>query len=170
MSLKSDLICSICHLILKNPVSLPCFCVICDEHLYNGMVRRELITCQICGDEFNVPAEGFKTNKLAKSILDKGNHLSEDEKSIKTSIQEMYEEMGRLLHEFRVKRTSLEVTCASHFSEIRRKIDIHREVLKEKIDVIALKMIADTKAEEAKHTLKLIQYASKIGRDIRTFQ
>ncbi len=45
---------------------------------------------------------------------------------------------GEIIHK---EKTSLELECYEHFQEIRRKIDLHREKLKEKIDKLALDMI-----------------------------
>ena len=46
-------------------------------------------------------------------------------------------------------KTSLELECHEHFQEIRRKIDLHREKLKQKIDTIALNLIEQTNDIEA---------------------
>jgi hypothetical protein len=49
------------------------------------------------------------------------------------------------------KKTSLELECYEHFRENRRKIDLHREKLKEKIDKLALDMIEQTNKCEASY-------------------
>jgi hypothetical protein len=49
------------------------------------------------------------------------------------------------------EKTSLELECYEHFQEIRRKIDLHREKLKEKIDNLALDMIEQTNKVEASY-------------------
>jgi hypothetical protein len=51
--------------------------------------------------------------------------------------------------EFVQNKTQLESDVFNHFQELRFQIDEHREKLKEKIDVIALKMIDETKMCEA---------------------
>ena len=48
-------------------------------------------------------------------------------------------------------KSSLDLECYEHFQEIRRKIDLHREKLKEKIDNIALALIDKTKDIEASY-------------------
>ena len=155
MCFKDELLCSICRLLVKNPVSFPCNCTICDEHLFDGPERKPLITCDTCGDEFIVPKDGFKQNKLAQRILDHDLHLSVEERALKQSILCMNRKLAELLAEFESKKTSLESLCAYQFTEIRRQIDIQRELVKEKIDEIALKMIDQTKVAEAKYMKRL---------------
>ena len=148
MSLKLDLQCSMCPLVLQNPISLPCFCVICEEHLIDGENLKKLIKCERCGDEFNVPKEGFKSNNMVKKILERDGHLNDEEKSLKTTCKVLIYSMTKLVDEFESKQANLEVFCHEHFSEIRRNIDIHRETMKAKIDELAMEMIGKAKKNE----------------------
>ncbi len=47
-----------------------------------------------------------------------------------------------------------DLDCYNHFQEIRRKIDIQRVELKDKIDQIALKMIDELKAIEDTYAIR----------------
>ena len=58
-------------------------------------------------------------------------------------------------------RDRLEAVCYDHFAEIRRKIDIHREEMKAKLDDIALKMIERTVVHEGKYMQKIRENAAK---------
>ena len=159
MSLKHDLICSICKLILNNPVSLPCFCVVCHDHSTNS----SWITCQTCNKEFEIPAEGLVPNKFVKNMLEKEVHLSDEEKTLKNSVEELIRQLERLHIDFETTQRSFEVFSDDHFSEIRRQIDLQRETLKEKIDEIALKMIDQTKANEELYKMIVRRKLAKIS-------
>ena len=155
MSLKSEVICKICKRFLKNPISLPCFCVICDEHLHDGSAKHGLIECSKCSRSFDISQTEFKTSEMAASILAKDLHLTDEEKSLKNSFQDALQQIDQLQDELKSKQSVCEVTCFDHFSEIRRQIDIRREALKAKIDEIALEMIDLTNEKEKSYHLKL---------------
>ena len=155
MSLKLELTCRICKLVLKDPVSFPCHCVVCGEHVHDGSVKNGIIKCLKCDEDFDVPENGFRSNDMATNILAKELHLSEEEKTIKNSIHEMIKKLEQLQYELKQKHTDLDRLNFDHFSEIRRKIDIQREELKAKIDEIGLKMIEQSKEIEKAYKSKM---------------
>ena len=155
MGKKEELICNICQLIVKDPVSLPCYCIVCGEHLLDGSKLKKIIKCKTCDDEFNVPDVGFKTNKFAARILSNQTHLSKEEQKLKKDITAMNHQLAELLSTLNSEKSSIEVACSDRFSDIRRQIDIHRELVKQKVDTIALNMIYQTKVEEAKFLQKI---------------
>ena len=155
MSLKSELICNICKLILKDPITLPCSSVICGEHLKDDTVKNGKITCLKCEAEFEMPKQGFDANKMCSIILENEFHLSEEEKTIKHAIQDLIQKLEKLQEDLKRKHSDLEQSYFHHFSEIRRKIDLHREEIKAKIDEIALKMIDQVNQQEKVYTLKI---------------
>ena len=150
MNYKSELICHMCHLVVDDHVSLPCHCVICKVHLYDGPIMKEFIACNTCGDEFCIPPKGFKSNKLIDRILANDGHLSEEEKRLKQRMYTIHSQLEQLLSMFALNHANVSAFSTDHFAEVRRKIDLHRELIKQKIDDIALDMIDQTKAEEAK--------------------
>ena len=171
MSLKSEMTCNICTLFLQDPISLPCHCVICHAHLSDGSVNKDgTIRCAKCNRHFDVPSEGFAANKMVQSILEKELHLSDEEKAIRNSIHELLSQLEALQKEIKSKHiTDVEVSGYDHFSELRLKIDIHREELKSKIDEIALKMIDQTKEKEKVYKLKISEmFKEMTGADIKT--
>ena len=87
--LKSEIICNICKLILKDPVSLPCSSDICSEHLRDGTVKNEVITCLKCEKDFDVSGRGFTPNLTMGNLLANESHLSKDKKTLKHSIQDL---------------------------------------------------------------------------------
>ena len=156
MVYKEELVCNICQFIVHDPVTLPCHCVICGDHVR----EKTLIQCETCGDEFNIPHNGFKANKLMQKILATDGHLSDEEKTLKQSIHEIHLLLERLQNEFVSKRAQIELVCSDHFTELRRRIDIHREEVKQKVDAIALAMIAQTNAKEAKIMQQLVAFSA----------
>jgi hypothetical protein len=83
MSLKTEIICNICKMILNNPISLPCYCVVCDIHLKDNSVKNGWIKCLNVIKVFEIAKNEFKPNKMIKNILKKELHLSDEEKTLK---------------------------------------------------------------------------------------
>ena len=155
-SVKSELVCNICKLFLIDPISLPCYCVICNKHTYDENVSNGRITCNTCQREHEIPAHGFSTSKMAKSILASDLHLSNEEKSLKNATTYMINELSRLQEVLIGKKVAFEL-IAYDFSEVRRKIELQRETLKNKIDRISLRMIELTREKENVYKQKLTE-------------
>ena len=130
MSLKSELTCNICKLVLSTPITLPCLDVICGEHLRDDSVKNGMIKCLKCDKDFDVPKSGFPSNESAINILANEQHLSEEEKAIKRDIQELIQKLEQLQNNVKLQQNDMEITSFDHFTEIRRQIDIQREELK----------------------------------------
>ena len=149
MSFKSAFICNICNLVLKDPITLPCLCVICGQHLHDGSSKYGMIKCLKCGEVFDIPKEGFEANTFMATNLDEELYLTEEEKCIKHAIQNLIQKLEQLKEELMRKHSNLERISFDHFSEVRRQIDIHREELKAKVDEISLKMVEQVNENEA---------------------
>ena len=146
MSLKSEMICCICKLVLSSKhISLPCSHIVCSEHLHYNTAK---IRCPECDQETDVPRNGFPINKMVSNILEKDLHLSDEEKILKYAIQTLIQQLDRLQSDLKQKHADLKQISFDHFSEVRRQIDLQREDLKRKIDDIALKMIDLVKENE----------------------
>ena len=152
MNLKTELSCNICKLVLKLPINLPCNCVVCGEHEHNTNGR---LKCVKCNQEFDIPQAGFPANEMVKNILAKNFHLGEEEKTLYNSFQSILKQLKQLEEEVSQRPSDMELSNFEHFADIRRKIDSHREVLKTKIDVIALKMIEQTKEKEKAYLARI---------------
>ena len=150
MSFKEDLKCSYCPKVLKDPIILPCQDTICKEHLEETNIKS--IQCLTCNEEFNLDKIEFKTNKIAKALSEKDAHLSNEEKVLKKSLTDSLVEFYSILDEFKESKLSLSVNIFNHFAEIRRKIDVQREELKQKVDNISMAMIDQTKTMEASYS------------------
>ena len=146
MNFKENLICNLCNKYLNDPVFLPCFCYVCNEHMSSS---GNNIICVRCNEEYPKPKR-FKSNEFAKKFLDSDSHLTEEQISTKQSITKMLSEFDCLLEDFKSNQANFEINISERFNEIRNKIDIQREELKKKIDEIALEMIDQTKDKEKK--------------------
>ena len=148
MSLRSEMTCKNCARFLQDPISFPCFCVFCREHLYDDSAKSGSIQCNKCSKSFEISESDFIANNLITSILKKELHLTDEEKSVKISLYHILNRLDQLQNMFKVKETDSEEFSYCHFSEIRRKIDIQRERLKARIDEIALNLIEQTNDKE----------------------
>jgi hypothetical protein len=158
LKLKSQLTCSYCSRIFKDPIQLPCDENICREHLSEkAIVKENKIKCNECKGEFQIKDNDFKSNKTLKKLIESQSYLSEQEICLKQELEETTRKFFELYDEYHQKKTKLESEDFEHFQEMRFQIDEHREKLKAKIDELALAMIDDTKKNEKLYLSSLLQ-------------
>ncbi len=82
---KSQVTCSYCSRIFKDPIQLPCDDSICHEHLKDrDVVKENRIKCKKCNEEFVVRGKQFKSNNELRKLLERSeSYLSKDESSLK---------------------------------------------------------------------------------------
>ena len=102
-----------------------------------------------------MPESGFFVHELAMNILTKELHLSDEEKSIKHNIEKLIQQLKQLEDDLKQRHSDLLQDSFDHFAEVRRKIDLHREELKDKIDKIALKMIDQVTKRDKAYNLQI---------------
>ena len=78
-----------------------------------------------------------------------------EEKAAKSELQKLLNEFQQLFDQIQQEQTEFEVSSYDHFAEIKRKLDLQREELKQKIDVIYLAMISQVEKHEAFYKQKL---------------
>lgn len=174
MDLLSDAIkCITCKEILKMPVSLPCGHSVCNDHVKKlgdeNMTNQ--IYCQQCDEFFDIPTNGFPTNRaleiLLKRNIDKID-LGEEHKSTieKCSL------FGDLLERFNKIRNDPESRINEEISQLKNQVDLRREELKEKIDKESLKMIEklDEFEKECKVKAALLKSDSKLNEKFESWQ
>jgi hypothetical protein len=145
LKLKSQLTCSYCSRIFKDPIQLPCDENICREHLSEKAIMKEnKIKCNECKGEFQIKDNDFKSNKTLKKLIESQSYLSEQEICLKQELEETTRKFFDFYDEYHQKKTKLESEVFEHFQEMRFQIDEHREKLKAKIDELALAMIDET--------------------------
>jgi hypothetical protein len=153
---KSQLTCSYCSKIIKDPIDLPCDDSICREHLSErDVVKANKIKCKKCNDEFEVKGNDFKSNDELVKLLESRLHFSKVELNLKNYLENSIRLFFNFYDKFIQNRTKLDLDVFDHFQEIRFQIDEHREELKKRIDEIALEMIDETKKSQEKYLKEL---------------
>jgi hypothetical protein len=160
-SQKSQVTCSYCSRIFKDPILLPCHDSICREHLNERDARKaNRIKCKKCNQEFGVKSNDFKSNEALAQIIERQSHLSDEELSLKQQLEISIKKFFDYYDEFTLNRTKLESDVYNHFHEMRFQVDEHREELKKKIDDIALVMIDKIKKHEETYLNDLKEHFS----------
>ncbi len=89
LKLKSQLTCSYCSKIYKDPILLPCDDSICREHFSERNVNKENeIKCNECNKEFAVKENEFKSSNVLTKLIESQSYLSVDESSLKQKLEE----------------------------------------------------------------------------------
>jgi exonuclease VII large subunit len=127
--------------------------MLCEEHLKEASVRKNnSITCKTCQIEFDVKDNQLiRPSKAMQKLIENERYLSDEEKSLKKQLEQALRDFLNLNEQLQDAKNSFDLDCHNHFQEIRRKIDVQREELKDQIDKIALAMIEQTKEMEQKH-------------------
>jgi hypothetical protein len=156
LKLKSNLTCSYCSKILKDPIELPCEDNICREHLADKtVVKRNTIKCIKCKENFPIKGHEFKSIKTLKQLIEDKSYLSEEEINLKKNLEESIRKFFGFYDDFILNKSKVDTDVFNHFQEMRFQIDEHRERLKAKIDDVALEMIEQTKKCEAEYLKNL---------------
>jgi hypothetical protein len=150
---KSNLTCSYCSKILKDPIELPCSHKLCRGHLAEKNENK--IKCVECKQGFQVKANDFKSKNLAKNPKDDHTYLSDEEFSLKKQIEDSIRMFFQMYDEFTLNKARIELDVHEHFEEIRFQLDEHREELKVKIDDIYMEMIDKSKKFETTYLKSL---------------
>jgi hypothetical protein len=163
-SIKKDFACSFCSQIYKNPFLLPCYDIICEEHFNEASVRKNnSITCKTCLKEFQVKDnQMIRPSKAMQKFIENERYLSDEEKSLKKQLKDSLRDFLDLNEQFQDVKNSFDLNCHNHFQEIRRKIDVQREELKDQIDKIYIYMIDEIKEMEQKHSKSLNEFKVEI--------
>jgi hypothetical protein len=160
MSVKVDFTCLICSKIFKSPFVLPCGDTICEEHLYDPQVlKNNSIKCQSCEETFQVKDnEMIRSNKSFQKLIQKELFLSDAEKSMKKSLEESVQNFFQLNEQLQESKNIFDLDCHNHFQEVRRKIDVQREELKDQIDKLSFKMIDELKLIEESYAIRVKEF------------
>ncbi len=135
LTLKSQLTCSYCSKIFKDPVELPCEDSICRQHLSErSVVKENKLKCKQSNEEFQVKDIEFKSSKAYKKLIESQCFLSEKELCLKKEIEVSIHKFFELYEEFRQNKTKLESDVFDHFHQILFQIDKHRQELKKRIE------------------------------------
>jgi hypothetical protein len=160
MSVKVDFTCLICSKIFKSPFVLPCGDTICEEHLNeSNVLKNNSIKCQSCKETFEVKDnQMLRSNTTVQKLISNERFLSYEEKSKKKSLEDSIENFSQLNEQLQESKNIFDLDCHNHFQEIRRKIDVQREELKDQIDKISLAMIDELKLIEATYSNRIKEF------------
>jgi hypothetical protein len=148
-SKKSQLTCSYCSKIYKDPIILPCGDSICREHISERDVVKEnrikCKKCKKCNKESGVKSNTFQSNQTLKKLVKDRTHLSKGEINLKQELEVSVGKFFELYDEFAQNKNKNESDVFDHFQEMCFKVDEQREELKNKIDDLALELIDQIK-------------------------
>ena len=154
-TLKEMVMCVLCEMVLCEPITLPCDCHACNEHLFDDrFARNGQVTCPSCQTNHTIPKEGFRTaNKVIKNIINNDTHLSVADKAAKDEMETIIEVSRQLNVQLQEFLRGFDLITFNCFQELRRNIDLHREQLKvdicKKIDEYSLEILEKTQVDEA---------------------
>ena len=117
-----DIICDECKLI---PIALPCGSTLCQEHIEKF---NDNFTCSQCNDEHQIPRNGYSINKKMIKIID--NYINFDQ--LRKETIKSFDCLNETINEY--ESINPDGFVYDYFSEIRNKVDLHREELKKEID------------------------------------
>jgi chromosome segregation ATPase len=160
-SQKSQLTCSYCSRIFKDPILLQCDDSICSGHLKESdVVKQNTIKCNKCNGEFGVRDNEFKSNEDLNKLIESLSYLSGEEMSLKKELEASIRKFFEFYDELNQNKSKLESDVFNYFQEMRFQVDEHRERIKEKIDEIALEMIDKIKKHEESFSKSLKEHFS----------
>lgn len=141
MDLVDHLKCTLCQEQLKNPVVLPCGHCICKHHEQEATENNEArnIECKTCNESFDIPFKGFIRVRPLEIELEK-KAKSEEEIKIK-AISDRFSFLEQLINDFNEFKNDPETKINDVINELRNKVDLRREEMKQEIDRESLKMI-----------------------------
>ena len=132
LNVKQTVTCDLCNLLFKKPVYLPCLNTVCEQHILESKANK--YNCFFCKKCHEVPVEGFKENLMAKSIIESGLYLNEEEKALKAELQNRKLELDCIIKDFKTVQPEFERFSFNHFSDYKNELDLRRENIKLKID------------------------------------
>ena len=105
-SKKSQVACSYCSKIYKDPIDLPCGDSICLEHLSEkDVLKVNKIKCKKCNKEFGVKNNAFKSNNELNQLLESQSYFSEEEIVLKQVLEESIQKFFQFYDGFAQKKT-----------------------------------------------------------------
>ena len=143
-----------CGLILENPVTLVCGYNVCRHHL-DGLETK--FKCFFCHKQHSIPEEGFSVNRSFEIMIESFNQSQPLRKLIKIA----FENLNQLINEY--EKLNSDAFVYDYFSEIRNKVDLHREELVKEINERSEEIIQKLKLIEEEYKLNKSQLKSLIS-------
>ena len=137
MFLRKDFQCQICLKILKEPTFLPCKCInICREHIdeliKKSKKKSHSLKCNKCHKNFKHEEtfdDMFIENLTIKHLIDTHSYLSDEELELKMNLEKTLSQLETLILNLNQVLFQFSITQYDHFLNMRRDIDVKREIL-----------------------------------------
>ena len=108
-SQKSQLTCSYCSNVVKDPIELPCEDSICLEHLSErDVIKENRIKCGECKQEFQIKDIEFKSIQASKKLKESQPYLGEEETSLKRELEESIKKFFEFYDKFNQNKENLD--------------------------------------------------------------
>ena len=143
---RDAIICISCKQTLKAPVFLPCGHSICKNHIEDDdkeereSNKRRKIECNSCNETHEIPMKGFAPNRALESLME----VDIDKLDLGEEYNSAFKKCTKfedLLEQFNKAKNDPETRIHSVLSDLRNKVDLKREELKQEIDKKALEII-----------------------------
>ena len=127
-TLKCEYVCFICHKIFKDPIYLSCSCKksVCNEHI---QAKNDKVECSTCQQTFYFSIFESKENSMLKQQIENCFHLNTQIKKLKNECEKCLSNMTSFIERFNLNINEFSFTQADHFENIRRDIDLKREII-----------------------------------------
>jgi hypothetical protein len=172
--------CKFCKAVVKRPVFLPCGETICARHerrFKNAFTAK----CKLCKKQHRLAKnQHFPASKVTKRFLKAGINKLEFGEDHKIA-RELLNELKQLKNDYKNTRNSMGDKIFDRFQEMRRKVDLIREELLQKVTECSEKIIADIDSYESECKANLAELnakleskkafdLAKIKKDLRTWK
>ena len=129
--IRNAIKCAICQEILESPVILPCNDNVCKKHVSNQ--SNDVIRCEKCGIEHQIPTNGFQSNHVLQEIIDAQiGHL--DLGTVHKSAKKSCESFEVALKELEVLLKDPLMYTHEKISEMKNDVQLKGEEQKQIID------------------------------------
>ena len=147
MNFKEDLTCKYCNEIYKDPITFACGDSICKHHVeelsrLNNSANKFM--CPICNEESS--NSNFKVNKFMQKMVENEFHKFQIDSKYKDTLESFKNEIQKL----ETVLKDPENLIYEEISELKRQVDLDREIVKSKIDDLADGMLKKLEYYEAK--------------------
>ena len=130
------LTCNLCECFFESAIILPCFETMCLKHVeelksgYGGL--NEEIKCHFCGEQHQIPRNGFANNKQVTGMIQLEYHKIELSKS--SLANDLCKKIDEIIAKYENLNKEPENYIQDYFQELINQIDLRREEIKLDID------------------------------------
>ena len=135
--------CKYCHNTLEIPVDLPCGTTVCQKHI------SSIFVCIGCENNHVIPVSGFVRNQAIEKLIEAlprldFNNVEEEY----TKAMQSCQSLDSIINDVDLLRRDPQFYIHEAFGQLKQKIDIKRELLKEEIDREAANLLNEMATHE----------------------